>query len=102
MKNHKVFSIVGRLFVVTLVGPLAVAGCGYLRQGKDTYEMYRAPQAAQLQKLNPEAAKNRKVVAGLHGPAAQQVEGAYVKSFERTAETKAVQTFAGLAGVSSN
>ncbi len=103
MKAHKSHQIIGRVVAIAVASPLLLAGCGgYLKQGKDMYDMYRAPQTAQAQILNPEAGKNQRVVAGLDGPAAEQVNTTYVQSFERTAETKAAQTFAGLAGISSN
>jgi hypothetical protein len=90
-------------FALIAAASLLVSGCGgYLLQSRDMYDMYRAPQTAQAQILNPEAGKNQRVVAGLDGPAAEQVNASYVQSFERTAETKAAQTFAGLAGISSN
>ena len=103
MKFGKAHQLGGRLVLTAVAGALLLSGCGgYLHQSKDSYDMYRAPQTAQSQILNPDAGKNRRVVAGLDGPAAEQVNQSYVKSFERTAETKAVQTFAGLAGISSN
>jgi len=102
MKAGKAQSMVGA-FAVISAASLLLSGCGgYLLQSKDMYGMYRAPQTAQAQILNPEAGKNQRVVAGLDGPAAEQVNASYVNSFERTAETKAAQTFAGLAGISSN
>jgi hypothetical protein len=98
MKNLYVVS----LAAFAVAGSMLAPGCGYMQQGKDVYVMYRAPEAARLQTLNPEAGKNHKVVAGLDGAAADQVNKSYVKGFERQTETKAVQTFAGLAGISSN
>lgn len=92
----------GRMITIAVAGALLAPGCAYLKQSKDHFDMYRAPAAAQLQVLNPEAGENRKVVAGLDAAAADQVKAAYVRSFERQAETKAEETFAGLSGVASN
>jgi hypothetical protein len=93
----------GRSLGLVVAGTMLLSGCGgFLIQAKEDYWMYRAPVVAQSQILNPEAGKNRKVVAGLDGPAAEQVNHAYVQSFEREAETKAADTFSGLAGIASN
>jgi len=91
-------------FLALVAGALsAAAGCGYVHSGtKDHYDMWRAPTAAHAQVLNPEAGKNRKVVAGMDGPAAEQVNKSYVKAFDREPPKKAIEGFAGLSGVSAN
>jgi len=72
---------------------ICLGGCSYTSGGRDYYDMYRAPAAAEAQVLNPEAGKNRKVVAGLDGPAAERVNASYTKSFEHDPIKRADEAF---------
>lgn len=103
METRKSYPIARPIVALAVAAPLLLAGChGYLALPKDNYDMYRAPAAAQSQILNPEAGKNRKVVAGLDGAAAGEVTKSYTKSFEREVPKSASETFVGLSGISSN
>ena len=81
----------------------AASGCGngYLRQSRDNFHMVHTPTINQSQVLNPDAGKNRKVVAGLDGAAAANVGVAYSKSFskEQASQGRAALSFIGLQGI---
>lgn len=80
---------------------LAVSGCGYLRPARDHVPARAVPAMIAAQTLNPEAGKNHKVVTGLDGTVAQNVNASYAKSFVKTGTggTTSAQNFQGLSGV---
>jgi len=90
-----------RLTAAGLVASLST-GCGYLLQARDNAVPTAVPSMRYAQTLNPEAGKNRKVVAGLDGNAAQNVSDSYANSFERKAETDSTASFQGLEGLGSD
>jgi hypothetical protein len=90
-------TILAAAFAVTALG----SGCGHLRQARDHADAYAVPTVKAEQTLNPEAGRNRKVVAGLDGKAAQNVGEGYAKSFERE-EGQSTQGFQGLDSLSSD
>lgn len=82
---------------------VATSGCGYLRQTRDNTPPVAVPQMIAAQTLNPEAGKNRKVVTGLDGKVAQNVNEGYAKSFERQdSQKRAVEAFTGVSGLETN
>ncbi len=97
--NHRSFHL---FLAATVAGAALLGGCGYLRQAREDVRPTAVPAVQLAQTLNPEAGKNRKVVAGLDGAVAKNVDAAYVKSFEtQKGSTRAVDTFVGLSGLSS-
>jgi hypothetical protein len=100
--NTKSTKAFGPILLVAALAPLLAGGCaGYFRQARDVYDYRAKPEMVRQQTLNPEAGKNRKVVAGLDGPAAATVNKAYVEGFERQKATKATEAFVGLTGISN-
>lgn len=90
-------------FGVVLFASLLSTGCGYVRQARDHVEPTAVPAMMAAQTLNPEAGRNRKVVAGLDGKAAASVNDAYAKSFQRQkAQVGATEGFQGLSGLSTD
>jgi hypothetical protein len=77
------------------------AGCGHLMQARDHVEPLAVPVMMQEQVMNPEAGKNRKVVAGLDGNAAANVSESYSKTFIKT-EKQSTTSFQGLEGLSTD
>ena len=94
-----------RVFVTILAGAVAAAafgsGCGHLRQARDHADPYAVPTVKAEQTLNPEAGKNRRVVAGLDGVAGQNVADGYAKSFVRQ-EGQSTSSFQGLEDLSAD
>jgi hypothetical protein len=90
------------VLLVALLAPVFAGGCiSYFRQSRDYFDFQAKPEMVRQQVLNPEAGKNRKVVAGLDGPAAAVVNESYVKGFDRQTPTKATEAFVGLSGISN-
>lgn len=100
--KHQMHPAVAPVLLVALCGTLLSSGCGgYFRQTRDHFDFQAKPAVTRAQTLNPEAGKNRKVVAGLDGAAATQASASYVKSFERQSPGKAVESFTGLSGIAN-
>lgn len=88
---------------VTLALAGSLGGCTYLKQSRDEVVPVAVPSMREAQTLNPDAGKNRKVVAGLDGRAGAKVSEGYSKSFEKQqGQQKATESFQGMAGVSAN
>lgn len=66
---------------LAIMAALLFVGCGYARQVREDVPPRAVPAARLAQTLNPDAGKNRKVVAGLDGEAAKNTGAAYAKSF---------------------
>lgn len=89
--------------VLVLAATGLAGGCTYLSQARDEVVPAAVPSMREAQTLNPDAGKNRKVVAGLDGRAGAKVSESYAKSFEKQqGQQKAVETFQGMSGVSGN
>jgi hypothetical protein len=97
MQHRNAFTILEAALAVTALG----SGCGHLRQARDQAAPYAVPTVRAEQTLNPEAGKNRKVVAGLDGSAAVNVGEGYAKSFERE-QGQSTEGFQGLSSLSSD
>jgi hypothetical protein len=78
------------------------SGCTYLKQAREDVTPAAVPAMHAAQTLNPDAGKNRKVVAGQDGRAAAKVSESYAKSFERSSQQKAAESFQGTAGLGTN
>lgn len=90
------------LGAVVFVSTLST-GCGYTKQARDTVHPTAVPAMMAAQTLNPDAGRNRKVVAGLDGAAGENVSDAYAKSFQRQkAQVGGTESFQGLSGLSSD
>jgi len=94
-----------------LIGIVAVAaltsGCsrlGYFEQARDSVVYTSVPQMRMAQTLNPEASKNRKVVAGLDSQVARNIHETYAKSFVKAEaeQQRAGSIFLGLQGVAND
>lgn len=84
---------------VALAFAATLAGCTYLKQTREDVQPVAYESMKQNQTLNPDAGKNRKVVAGLDGRAAAKLSTSYSKSFEAAKGGKgASQTFEGITG----
>ena len=93
--------------VAVLAAASLSAGCsrmGYLRQARDDFDFAAVPEMKAAQTLNPEAGRNRKVVAGLDSKVAQNIHEGYAKSFIKADATQqdAGGVFLGLKGVSND
>jgi len=84
-----------RIAVAACVASLS-SGCGYLMQARDHAEPVAVSAVIESQTLNPEAGRNQKVVAGLSGDAAQNVNDAYANSFGASEATEGFQGVEGL------
>ena len=94
--GHVLFPI---LAAALAVGTSFLGGCGYMRQARDNVAMAAVPAAERAQTLNPEAGRNRRVVAGLDGEAAKRVSESYAKSFSPEEQKPPSVTFMGFKGV---
>ncbi len=93
----------GTGLVTVLLASLLANGCGYARQVRESVEPTAVPAMRSAQTLNPEAGRNRKVVAGLDGAPAKSVSDGYAKSFQRqNSQVGATESFQGMGGLSSN
>ena len=98
MSNFNIRSVLALFSAAVLL-----SGCSVFRQAREDVKPQAVPAMVAAQTLNPEAGKNRKVVAGLDGAAAKNVELGYVNSFERKASTEKIgASFVGLSGISSD
>lgn len=95
--NRVFITILATAFTAAALG----SGCGHLRQARDHADPYAVPTVKAEQTLNPEAGRNRKVVAGLDGSAAVNVGDGYAKSFVRQ-EGQSTQGFQGLDSLSAD
>jgi hypothetical protein len=95
--NNVLLTIFAAAFAATAIG----SGCGHLRQARDHADAYAVPTVKAEQTLNPEAGKNRKVVAGLDGKAAAKAGEGYVESFGEE-QGQSTESFQGLSGLSSD
>lgn len=86
---------------ITAVGVVASlsSGCGYLMQARDHAVPTAVPAMQAAQTLNPEAGKNRKVVAGLDGTAGANVGEAYSQTFEGGERVDPNSAFQGTEGL---
>lgn len=96
---------------IVLIGILAAAaltaGCSrmsYFQQAQDYPQYTAVPAMRAAQILNPEASKNRKVVAGLDAQVAKNIHETYAKSFIKaeSEQQRAGSVFLGLAGVAND
>jgi len=101
MSNHKSTTSSFILVFSMLTVVSSSVGCGYVRQAREDAQPNAVREMRVAQTLNPDASKNHKVVAGLDGTAASKVNESYTKTFDRKAPTSAVDTFAGLSGLSN-
>lgn len=99
MKDISTHKPLRALLALAVIGGVAVSGCGYLKQSRENVPMRSVAAVKEAQTLNPEAGNNRKVVAGLDGSAASNVNDGYAKSFERKSQQDAANSFQGLSGV---
>jgi len=101
VKGDKIMTIKSsNLVLVAVLATALGSGCGHLRQARDHADPYAVPTVKAEQTLNPEAGRNRKVVAGLDGNAAKNVETGYAKSFQRS-EGQSTAGFQGMEGLST-
>jgi N-methylhydantoinase B/oxoprolinase/acetone carboxylase alpha subunit len=78
----------------------SLGGCTYLTQVREDVQPAAVPAMKAAQTLNPDAGKNRKVVAGLDGRAGANLSTTYAKSFEAAKGGRgASKTFEGISGV---
>lgn len=84
---------------VALVVASTLAGCTYLKQTREDVQPVAYESMKQNQTLNPDAGKNRKVVAGLEGKAAVNLSESYTKSFQAAKGGRgASEVFQGISG----
>jgi len=89
----------GRVFLALALSA-SLGGCTYLIQAREDVEPTAVPTMRAAQTLNPDAGKNRKVVAGLDGRAGANLSTTYAKSFEAAKGGRgASRLFEGLSGV---
>lgn len=94
MKKQMKRSSSGTLALLVVSGSV-VAGCTYLKQTREDVRPVAVPAVQEAQTLNPDASKNRKVVAGLDGHAAVATVAGYTKTFEASRATSAKEAFVG-------
>ncbi len=95
--NRVLVTILAASFAATAFA----SGCGHVRQARDHASPYAVPSVMAEQTLNPEAGRNRKVVAGLDSGAAANVHAGYVKSFVRS-DGQSTKGFQGLDALSTD
>lgn len=82
MRMQSISRAVWSRATAVLVATTLSSGCGYLMQARDNARPTAVPAMHAAQTLNPEAGKNRKVVAGLDATTGKKVGDGYAKSFE--------------------
>lgn len=99
--NHRKSGFVGLLL---LAACSLSGGCTYLTQVREDVPPVAVPAMVEAQTLNPDASRNRKVVAGLDGRAGQAVVTGYTKTFEAKRPTSAQDAYVGgtASGASTN
>ena len=101
--NKSPSGLVSSAVVGSVVASLLLTGCGYTRQVRDSVPPDAVPQMLAAQTLNPEAGKNRKVVTGMDGQVAENINKGHAKTFEKTeTQKRAVDAFTGVSGLSGN
>lgn len=85
----------GTLALLVFAASTLGAGCTFLTQAREDVTPVAVAQMKENQTLNPDASKNRKVVAGLDGRAAANTNTSYTKSFEVNRPTSAKEAYVG-------
>lgn len=95
MKKQNNRRAAGTVALLAIAVSAAVGGCTYLKQAREDVKPQAVPAMHAAQTLNPDASKNRKVVAGLDGNAAASTVKSYDKTFEANRSTSAKEAYQG-------